>query len=544
MNDFLQQQPNGSNRFVSDRAFRTALERTLEAEMFDRVTPMFHEMGERAIEELPRLAERAESNPPRLVNYDAWGGRVDRLQVEPAWLELVKIGLESGLVSIPYGSDAGPHSRIVQFALEHLFIPVSATANCPIAMTDAAVKVLLSQDELLAQKYVPRLTAHKDAWTSGQWMTEREGGSDVGRTSTRAVNQDGTWRLYGTKWFTSATTAQVALALARPEGAPDGSGGLSLFLLELKDAQGLWNGIRVRRLKDKLGTKALPTAELELDGAVAIPVGELGGGVRKIAPMLNITRLHCAVGGSAAIGHGLMLARDYAASREAFGSELRDLPVHQGWIARIASVYEATLVQIFRVAELLGKMEHGGGGDELVRVLVPLTKLACARQGVWGTSELIESFGGAGYVEDTGLPRLLRDAHVQCIWEGTTSVMALDVLRALARPGAAEAFNEEIESLLRTYSHPSLDEPVRAVGDALQKLRPSIASADEPEARRVAWGMARIHQGALLCLQAGWALDKRADDRSAIAAQIYASSGLLEPPALDPKDLARLSFDR
>ena len=543
MDDFLQDSPRRSNRFRTDRALRAHLERLLEPEVFEAVAPKFDEMGEAGVEKLPALQEVAESNPPRHVAFDAWGRRVDEIVVDPAWKKLVDIGMEAGLVAIPYEGQLGTSGRVVQFGLEHLFMAVSATADCPMAMTDAAARVLLNEDPQLAERYVPKLTARRDYFTSGQWMTEKQGGSDVGRTGTTARPLgDGTWALTGTKWFTSATTADIALALARPEGAEPTSKGLSLFLLELRGSDG-WNGITVRRLKDKLGTKALPTAELDLNDAISVPIGGIGRGVAKIAPMLNITRVHSAFGASAGVGQGLSLARDYARRREAFGSLLVDLPLHSVWMASIAAEYEASMALCFRAAELLGSIENGGGDALLARVVFPLTKLAAARQGVWCCSQLLESFGGAGYLEDSGLPRLLRDVHVQCIWEGTTSVLSLDVLRALTKQGAAETFIEDVVANVRAYDHPAIATSARKVLDAVEKLKAMLAEASESQARRLAWGMARTYEAALLCRSAGWALDKHADATSATAAAVFTSRPLVDqPPPSSSDELKALAF--
>ena len=545
MDPFVQEAPRPPDRLREDRPLRHTLERLLPADVLEEAMPELSEMAALATGSLQDLADRAEAHPPRHVPFDAWGRRVDLVEVDPAWIRLVEVGQERGIVALPYEERFGEHARVVQMGLLSLYLPVSATADCPLAMTDAAVRVLLNEDPELASRYVHRMTARPGAWTSGQWMTETTGGSDVGGTATTARDRrDGTWTLHGTKWFTSATTADVALALARPEGAEEGSRGLSLFLLELRDGE-RWNGITVRRLKDKLGTRALPTAELDLDGTVAAPVGGIGHGVPKIAAMLNVTRLHAAAGSLGAAGYGLSLARDYAHRREAFGRRLADLSVHRGWIARVAAEYEAMNALAFRAAELLGAVERGAGSSELARVAVPLTKMALGRQGVWATSHLIESFGGLGYLEDSGLPRLLRDAHVQSIWEGTTSVLALDVLRALGSPGVPEAFAEDVEARARAASGPLIDGPAARVLAALDELRPMLAEPSEPRARRIGWGMARTYQAALLCQAAGWALDVYGDDGAATALGLFTAEPLVgeEPPG-DPNALGRLAFGR
>ena len=539
---FLQQPPRAGNRFRGDRALRHGLERLLPPELYRQAAAEVDAVAERATAELPALAEQAEADPPRHVPYDAWGRRCDRIEVSPAWRELVALGQELGLVALPYEERYGPWARVVQAVLAQVYGPVSAMALCPITMTDGAVAALTRHDPALAARYVPRLTARSGGWTAGQWMTETAGGSDVSRTATVARPAgDGRWRLYGTKWFTSATTTDIALALARAEepGRPaePGSRGLSLFLLELREAGGGWNGLRVRRLKDKLGTRALPTAELELDGTVAVPVGGLGRGVPKVAAVLQVARLWAAHGAVGTTGYALALARDYARRREAFGRPLADHPAHRAWIARVAAVYEAMVALSLRAAEAVGHAEP------VARVLVPLTKLACARQAVWATSELVESFGGAGYLEDTGIPRLLRDVHVHCIWEGTTTILALDVLRALRDPEVGEAFAADLDARVAAAQHPALAGGLAAVRAAAGELRRLLAvPPEEAGARRLAWGMARTYQAALLASAARWALEVHGDARAATAARVFCAGPLLDPPDPDGADLGELAF--
>lgn len=258
---FFQQAPVLDNQYQDDAVLRAHLQRVLPHEALAGVEAQLDAMGEHAAGYMLALQDAAEANPPEHVPFDAWGRRVDEVRTDPAWSELGRIATRAGLVALPYEGDLGCHARTVQMALAYLYAPSAATYLCPVAMTDAATRTLLEYgDPAVFGGVVERLSSRDPdrAWTSGQWMTEREGGSDVGATATRAVRDGGEWRLYGTKWFTSAVTADVALTLARPEGAGRGSRGLALFYAELRRPDGSWNDLRVNRLKDKLGTRALP----------------------------------------------------------------------------------------------------------------------------------------------------------------------------------------------------------------------------------------------------------------------------------------------
>jgi acyl-CoA dehydrogenase len=555
---FFQEPPRLPNTYRSDAVLREYLERLLPAEVRAEVDPELDRMGEAAAGELSRLAEQAEASPPRLVQYDPWGRRVDRIEVSPAWTELHAVQARAGLCALPYEDRHGRHDRIVQHALVHLYGPSSAVYTCYVAMTDAAARVLIDHAAAeLRDRVVPRLTSRDPgrAWTSGQWMTEREGGSDVGRTATVARrDQDGTWRLHGVKWFTSATTADCALALARPEGAPEGSGGLGLFLVERVDpASGrtqLGSTILVNRLKDKLGTRALPTAELTLAGAAATPVGGADGGLKKIAGMLNVTRLHNALSSAAGMRRGVELAGAYADARHAFGRRLADLPLHRATLADLAAEAEAAFALASRGMELLGRVEHGVAGEaeqRALRALVPTAKLLTAKDAVAHASEVVEAFGGAGYIEDTGVPRLLRDAQVLPIWEGTTNVLSLDLLRAESREEAVTALLGDLAEQLAAVGampaaavHTDLVEGSRAA--LLERVRAwpdSDGDALQEQLREFALRLGRTYAAALLARHAAHRRVRHGDDRAAGIANRYAERWLRGSASVAPLTAAR-----
>jgi hypothetical protein len=378
-------------------------------------------------------------------------------------------------------------------------------------------------------------------------MTERTGGSDVSGTTTVARREGDHFRLHGTKWFTSATTSQMAMTLARIEGAPAGSRGLSLFYLELRDADGSLRDIRVNRLKDKLGTRALPTAELSLEGTPAWLVGEEGRGVRTIATLFNITRIYNACASVAGMRRAIALARDYATKRMAFGRPLAEHPLHAETLADMQVEMEGAFHIVFRAVELLGRAECGEASESeqaLLRLLTPAVKLYTAKQAIAVASEALEAFGGAGYIEDTGLPRLLRDAQVLSIWEGTTNVLSLDVLRALDGGGAIEAFCGDIEGRLASVTRGSLARSAervresarmlvrRAAGDdaSAERAGNGAATVDTREreagARALAYSIARVYGGALLLGHAAWSLEHERDERAALAAVRWCSREL------------------
>jgi alkylation response protein AidB-like acyl-CoA dehydrogenase len=421
---------------------------------------------------------------------------------------MARVTAEEGLVATAYERRHGASSRIHQFALVYLLNATTGVYSCPLAMTDGAAKTLTTLgNKPLMDRALPRLLSRdpKGAWTSGQWMTERTGGSDVSGTSTVARCVDGQYRLYGTKWFTSATTAQVAMTLARVDQS------LSLFYVELRDPSGALQGIRVNRLKDKLGTRALPTAELTLDGAPATLIGGEGHGVRKIASLFNITRIYNAAVAVASMRRAVHLARAYAARRVAFGRPLLDHPLHVETLATLEVECDAALHLVGFLAELLGKDECGAAtpaDQALLRLLTPVAKLYTAKQAIAVASETLEAFGGAGYIEDTGLPRLLRDAQVLSIWEGTTNILSLDTLRAVDHDATLAPALAELRRRLDGIDSPARARVVAALNTIEHMLPAGDPDARQAGARAFAFALARVAAAVVLLEHA--ATDQRA----------------------------------
>ncbi len=551
---FLQEPPRLGDPYDEDGLLREYLARALPGEVLAEIEPGLRELASLGVALYDRqLADR--SNEPRLTQWDPWGRRVDEIELSPLWREARSLAADRGLVAIAYERRHGAFSRIHQFAANYLVQPSLDFYSCPLAMTDGAARTILDLgDADLISRAVPRLTSRdpNHVWTSGQWMTERTGGSDVGLTETVARRTPDGWRLFGTKWFTSAATSEMALTLARPEGGAAGSRGLALFYVETRGADGRLQGIRVNRLKEKLGTRKVPTAELELDGALAVPVRGLEDGVRNITPMLTVTRVWNAVGAAWFMRRAISLARDYARRRRQFGAPLAEKPLHVDTLAGLEAETRGAFLLAFRTVELVGRREAGEANEReqlLLRALTPIAKLTTAKQAVAVTSEAIEAFGGAGYVEDTGVPGLLRDAQVLPIWEGTTNVLSLDTLRALSDPAALAALRDEIDVRSAQVADSQLAPMSSAARDAVASAGAWLsASSDDPVrreagARRLALTLGRALELALLVEHAQWCLDRGRGRSGIAAARRFTSHGVDLVSDGESLDDARLLFE-
>lgn len=543
---FNQSAPELNNQFDEDAVLQDYLERMFPAEQRSELFSDLRSLAAACLE-LDALVVKDRLIDPVLTQWDAWGERIDHIELTDTWKRAREVAATHGVVAAAYEERFGILARVHQFSLAYLFAPASDFYGCPLAMTDGAARTLLASDNrALIERAVPHLTSRNpdEFWTSGQWMTESTGGSDVGLSETIARDGEEGWQLSGRKWFTSAATSQMALTLARPEGNPAGGHGLALFYVECESQRG--KTILTNRLKDKLGTRKVPTAELTLDDAAATLVLGTSGGVKGITPMLNVTRTWNAVTSAALMRRGLALAKDYARRRHAFGATLHEKPLHADTLAGLSAEYEGAFLLAFRVAELLGRHESGDtASSDLLRVLTPIAKLTTGRQVVQTTSEVLEAFGGAGYVEDTGLPRLLRDAQVLSIWEGTTNVLALDLLRAIHRGAGLRPLHAEIKKWVMAD-----DDSLRAAGDAaLRAFEHALAwlstnqtdqASLEAGARRFALTIGRATELALLVDHARWALSQ-GKARPRAAALRFAKSSVDQIQDFAPEDTRLLA---
>ncbi|KAK4055896.1 hypothetical protein OIO90_003153 [Microbotryomycetes sp. JL221] len=403
---------------------------------------------------------------PSVQQFDQFGQRVDILKTSEGWRRLKRVAAEQGIVSVAFERPIGQDSRIWMFLKTYLWSPESGYVGCPMAMTDGCARVIeIAGTPQMKRDILPRLISRDPdfAWTAGQWMTEKPGGSDVSLTETvaRRVSTSSNepqpgdeYIIDGFKWFSSATDGDVALALARTGTPESGSRGLSLFLIKLRDDKGQTNGIFIHRLKNKWGTKYLPTAELEINGAKGQLVGKPGQGVRIIASVLNITRTHSAVGSCSALRRSLDIAKSFAQVRHVGGSKgslLSMNEMHTNALAQSELTHRALIHFVFELVQLLGRsevdIEQTSKNDLMrLRLLTPVAKTFAANLSTNEMLKLLESLGGQGYMEENALGPMIADVSVERIWEGkssgTTNTLALDVVRVIVgtKGQAIEAF--------------------------------------------------------------------------------------------------------
>jgi len=439
------------NAFDADLALREALEREGGAWGIDRARDLGAVAGSSDAREHGRRAER---NEPRLVTHDRYGRRVDLVEYDPSWHYLVGTAVERGLASLPW-RDPQPGAHLVRSVLMYLWSGASAGAMCPISMTYSAVPALRREPELAAE-WEPRLTKpdYAEGALAGMAMTEKQGGSDVRANTTVAEPNGGAgeYELTGHKWFCSHPMCDVFLVLAQ---AP---AGLSCFLVERGP------GFEIQRLKDKLGTRALASSEIELRGAGGRLVGEEGRGVPTIIEMVNHTRLDCLVGTAAGMRRAVAEAVHHARHRSAFGALLADQPLMQNVLADLAIESEASTAAAMRIARA-----YDESGGPFRRFATAVMKYWVCKRGAPLAVEALECLGGNGYVEESGMPQIYRDIELNSVWEGSGNVAALDVLRAAAKePEGLPAFLEECE--LAAGGDARLDDHLARVREGMSAL--------------------------------------------------------------------------
>ncbi|HYM32551.1 MAG TPA: acyl-CoA dehydrogenase family protein [Candidatus Cybelea sp.] len=443
----------GLDFFQADLSFRQVLPLYLAADVAAHLWPHLRRLAAMLGGKLDALADAADKNPPVLHHRDRRG--IDRQWIEkhPAYEEMERIAFgEFGLAAMSHrGGVLGwpePLPPAAKYALTYLLVQAEFGLCCPVSMTDSLTRSLVKfGDPALVARYLPALTSQDlDASAQGaMFMTEQHAGSDVGQVQTVARRERGEWRLYGDKWFCSNADADLAMVLARPEGAGPGTKGLGLFLLPRNLPDGSQNAYRIVRLKNKLGTRSMASGEIKLEGALAYPIGDMAKGFVQMADMINNSRLSNGVRAAGLMRRALTEARHVARERVAFGKRLEDLPLMRRQLLKLMVPTEQALSFFLYTAETLRRADAGEtAAKPLARILTPLIKYRACRDARKVTGDAMEVRGGAGYIEEWIDPRLLRDSHLGSIWEGTSNVVALDVLRSARKDGAHHKLAEAL----------------------------------------------------------------------------------------------------
>ncbi|WP_336325911.1 acyl-CoA dehydrogenase family protein [Halovenus sp. HT40] len=548
------------NYWAIDETAQREIERVYDDDDFEWAEPRLDELGSIIGNVVADNADYVDKHGPELHSYDKHGNIQNFVRYPAEQIENEQLVYETGLIADCFQT---PPDREEKLPLTHflsmfymLTYAEGSGFGCPVAMTAGAAHVLELFDDGDLEAYYEALTSreHSEMIEGAMFLTEEQGGSDVGANETTAEYDEeaGCWRLTGEKWFCSNIDAEGTLALARTPDAPEGTEGLSMFLVPHGDPDDgvMTKGKRqefdgpppadavndqlYRRLKDKLGTTAVPTGEVELEDTKAYLVGEEENGFKQMTEMLNLERLSNATGACGIMARSLLESKIHAANREAFGETIDQYPLMRGDLVDMAVDHEAATAFTFEAARLFAEREqavrNGEEADEtyrLMRLLIPIAKLRTARMAIDTASYAMEIQGGNGYVDDFVTNRLLRDAQVLPIWEGTENILALDVLRALERENAHEPFMQVMQERLDGIDHPALEEHADIVESEYQQLTMALgelATADgdyaQLQAKRLSNYIFDVFTGALLLEEAQAELED-GDGRLALVAQRF-----------------------
>jgi len=525
----------GINLYEADPSYAALLGLYLEPKLHAHLQPHLRRLGALAGDELDSLAAAADRNPPVLHHRTRAGAERQWIEKHPAYRRLEEVAFsEYGLAAMSHrGGVLGwpaPLPPAAKYGLTYLYVQAEFGACCPLSMTDSLTRTLRKYgDAALVARYLPGLTAQDlDAITQGaMFMTEQGAGSDVGAVTTRAVRDGGDWRLYGEKWFCSNADAGLAMVLARPDGAPAGTRGLALYLLPKTLPDGSPNAYRLVRLKDKLGTRDMASGEIVLEGALAYVVGDPARGFVQMTDMINMSRLSNGMRAAGLMRRALSESLFICRNRVAFGRRLIELALMRRQLMKIMLAAEAARsVMLFTARELARADAGDDAARRRVRILTPLLKFRACRDARRATGDAMEVRGGSGYIEEWSDARLVRDAHLGSIWEGTSNVVALDVLRAQRRERGVDALVEDLGS-------------TRAIGDSLHKAAQFVRDADEAHARQAASALYYAVAASVLHSE-GERLSEQGDARRMLLAALVHEHKLR---ARDPLRPARVPFE-
>ncbi|MGC2811632.1 MAG: acyl-CoA dehydrogenase family protein [Bradyrhizobium sp.] len=525
---------SGMNFYRADPALTDLLRIHLPDALFRHIEPHLDRLGALAGGHLDECARLADRHVPELHQRDRFGRDVQWIEYHPAYRELERAAFgEFGIhaMSVRKGILGWPQSYPVaaKHAFTFLFNQAEFGLGCPINVTDGCAK-LLSRfgDEALKARYLDGLTQTdmSKLTQGGQFMTEKEGGSDVGMLTTHAVRDGDHWRLSGEKWFCSNADAEVVMLLARPQGAEAGTRGVGLFLMPRRLDDGSQNHYRIVRLKDKLGTRSMASGEIKLEGAIAYAVGRLDRGFVQMAEMVNSSRLSNGVKSTALMRRAYHDAMAVARNRVVFGQRIIDLPLARRQLMKIMLATEQALSMSFLTADALDRAEAGSqDAAALLRILTPTLKFRATRDARKVCGDALEMRGGIGYVEEFATARLLRDAHLGSIWEGTGNIVALDALkRAVGRHGADAALAADLHARLddsaavpQAWRDRLRDLTDRAIGFARQV---AARAGNEAESRRATSLLYHVASAVTLAWEGGRIHDMRGDARRLLLSRL------------------------
>jgi acyl-CoA dehydrogenase len=532
----------GMDFYAVDQGLRDLLAIYLPGEVLDRLTSHYQRLGQLAGGRLDELARIADRHQPVLHPRDRFGRDLDWIEYHPAYREMEQIAF--GEFQFHAMSHRGgvlgmdrPLPPVAKYAFQYLFVQAEFGLMCPISVTDTSIHLIRKFGSNSLQDYLlPKMLSSdlSTMWKGTQFITEKAGGSDIGAIETIARNQDGVWRLYGEKWFCSHTDADVALMLARPEGAPAGTQGLALFALPRRTREGVRNAYRIVRLKDKLGTKSMASGEIRLEGAEAYLVGQQDQGLKQMMEQVNLSRLSHGVRAAAMMRRCVNEALAAARGRTAFGQTVADFPLMRRQLMKLLVPAEQALSMAFCTADAMGR-----GATAEPRILTGLLKLRTCRDNVVVATAAMEARGGNGYIEDWVNPRLIRDAQVGLLWEGTSNINALDVIgRAVGKSGAHRALQSMLQHRLdasKTLPAPFLAALRSALDRAINLAERVAGQGQETLARQAATALYDVSSAVLLAWEG---TRPRADARRALLSRFVLTHRLSPVDPLSPEEAA------
>ena len=491
----------GINFFDSDPSLGPLLNLYLGETGYNAIKADLVALGQRASDELDTWALSADKHPPELSMRTRRGEALQSIVKHPDYVALERVAYaELGLASMSHG-EAAP-APLVKYALTFLFVQAEFGLCCPVSMTDSLTRTLrkFGSPELV-KRFLPSLVSRDfdTLFQGAMFMTEQAAGSDVARVETRAVREVGLdgepiWRLFGDKWFCSNADADLAMVLARPDEAPAGINGLALFLLPKTLADGSRNSYSIVRLKDKLGSRSMASGEIVLEGAQAFLIGEIGRGFHQMSDMINMSRLSNGVRAAGLMRRAVTEALHVARNREAFGRKLIDMPLMQRQLLKMIVPAEQARSMFMQIALCLAAADAGDEqAAKRVRILTPLIKFRACRDARRVTGDAMEVRGGTGYIEEWSDARLVRDAHLGSIWEGTSNIVALDIARAVQRAGALEPLCDHLLGLLEEAALPSSSKALlrKVLGRAAEALTQAAKNQQDELVRQA--GSALYH---------------------------------------------------